>query len=72
MEPDMSSTSSDHRLRRARWVIATVLAVAVVAGAAWASGVGRAPADHEVWSLDQGTDRIHIYDARTRRSRSST
>jgi len=52
-----------HRPPRRTLTIALVAAVLVVAvaGAAW-SVLRDSVVAHEVWSLDQGTDRIHIYD----------
>jgi len=43
-------------------VIAGLAIVAVVAVAVWGVLAARGPSGYEVWSLDQGTDRIHIYD----------
>ncbi len=42
--------------------VAFVVALVLVAGVTFAL-TGSAPTSHEVWSLDQGTDRIHVYDA---------
>jgi DNA-binding beta-propeller fold protein YncE len=51
------------RARSPRLTILTVLALAAVAAVAvWGVLAARGPAGYEVWSLDQGTDRIHIYD----------
>lgn len=51
------------RSRSARRTVLTGLALATVATIA-VIGVllARGPVSYEVWSLDQGTDRIHIYD----------
>jgi DNA-binding beta-propeller fold protein YncE len=62
--PDLSSTAQDRPQRRApRRTLALILAVLLIggAGAAWSQLRDTAVA-YEVWSLDQGTDRIHIYD----------
>jgi len=45
-----------------RSVITALAIVAVAAVAVWGVLAARGPAGYEVWSLDQGTDRIHIYD----------
>jgi DNA-binding beta-propeller fold protein YncE len=60
--PDATATSATRPPRRIRTLalIAVVLVVAV-AGAAW-STLRDSSVAYEVWSLDQGTDRIHIYD----------
>jgi DNA-binding beta-propeller fold protein YncE len=39
-----------------------LVAIATVAAGAWYLIGSRGPIEHEVWSLDQGTDRIHVYD----------
>lgn len=44
-------------------VLGALALVAVAAIAVLGVLIARGPADYEVWSLDQGTDRIHIYDA---------
>lgn len=50
--------------RSARQRVLGALALVVVAAIAVLGVlIARGPADYEVWSLDQGTDRIHIYDA---------
>ena len=57
-----TSTVRERGPRRTR-TIAALVAVLVVAVAAtvWV-GLRDGAAEYEVWSLDQGTDRIHIYD----------
>lgn len=44
-------------------VLGALALVAVAAIAVLGVLIARGPAGYEVWSLDQGTDRIHIYDA---------
>ena len=52
------------RARSPRRALFTGLALAAVATVATVGILlTGGPIDHEVWSLDQGTDRIHIYDA---------
>ena len=43
-------------------LLIAVIALAAVIGVAFAAFGGDEAAAHEVWSLDQGTDRIHVYD----------
>lgn len=59
---DADATGAHRPPRRTRTIalVAAVLVVAV-AGAAW-SVLRDSAVAYEVWSLDQGTDRIHIYD----------
>ncbi len=58
-----SASSASSALSRRPRTLALIVAVLLVgaAGAAW-SALQRGPIAYEVWSLDQGTDRIHIYD----------
>jgi len=58
--PDDPEASRRPRRTRTLVLVTAVLLVAT-AGFAWSALQARA-IDHEVWSLDQGTDRIHIYD----------
>lgn len=44
-------------------ILIAVSALAALAVGTWFLVASRGPVDHEVWALDQGTDRIHVYDA---------
>jgi len=63
MSTPSSTPSAARPARRPRRTLALVVAVLLVGavGAAWSLLRDTAIA-YEVWSLDQGTDRIHIYD----------
>ena len=59
--PDPASDAPS--TRRTPLVLLAVLILAALVALAVVALVGGTSTDHEVWSLDQGTDRIHIYDA---------
>jgi DNA-binding beta-propeller fold protein YncE len=57
-----AGTEQDPRGGRRSRRLTLIVAVAALAAGTWFLTAGRGPIDHEVWSLDQGTDRIHVYD----------
>jgi hypothetical protein len=58
-----ADTHADHRRPRRTTILIAVSALAALAVGAWFLIASRGPIDHEVWALDQGTDRIHVYDS---------
>ncbi len=58
-----TSETSGGSGRRNALVAALVVVLVALAVYAFAGTRGAAAAGHEIWSLDQGTDRIHVYDA---------
>ncbi len=58
-----ADTHADHRRPRRTTILIAVSALAALAIGAWFLIASRERIDHEVWALDQGTDRIHVYDS---------